>query len=237
MKKKKSHVRDLFRAAKENPVIVAIVLLCLSCFALFAGVADEVAEGDTLALDKKIMLALRNPADITDPLGGPWLEEIMRDLTGLGGVFVLCFVTIAILIYLLVTKRRSHALYLGLSIGTGLAFSSVLKYGFDRPRPDLVPHGSFVYTSSFPSGHSLMSALVYLTLGALLAEFQPNRALKIYILAICVTVTLMVGCSRVYLGVHWPTDVLAGWLAGASWAMLTWLVWARVLHNHKQRKS
>lgn len=237
MQQKKSHVRNLHRAAKENPVIVAIIALCLACFALFVGVADQVTEGDTLAIDKQIMLALRNPADVTDPLGGPWLEEIMRDLTGLGGVFVLCFVTVSVFIYLLVIRHGAHALYIGLSIGTGLAFSSMLKYGFDRPRPDLVPHGSFVYTSSFPSGHSLMSALVYLTLGAMLAEFQPNRALKVYILAICVTVTLMVGCSRVYLGVHWPTDVLAGWLAGASWAMLAWLVWARVLHTRRQRKS
>jgi undecaprenyl-diphosphatase len=110
------------------------------------------------------------------------------------------------------------------TIASGIALSFALKAGFDRPRPDLVPHGSVVYTASFPSGHSMMAALVYLTLGALLARLQPERRLKIYILLLAVLVTLAVGISRVYLGVHWPPDVLAGWAAGAAWAIMSWAV-------------
>ncbi len=109
--------------------------------------------------------------------------------------------------------------------------SYLLKIGFGRPRPDLVPHVSYVYTASFPSGHSMMSAVTYLTLGALLARIHPERRIKVYILIISVLTTLAVGISRVYMGVHWPTDVLGGWTLGASWALLCWLV-MRVLQIH-----
>lgn len=106
----------------------------------------------------------------------------------------------------------------------GVVVSTLLKSLFDRPRPDLVPHLSHVYTSSFPSGHSMLSAIVYLTLGSLLAAVMPSRKLKVYVLAVAIIVTVVVGASRVYLGVHYPTDVLAGWLAGLVWALLCWLI-------------
>lgn len=99
-----------------------------------------------------------------------------------------------------------------------------LKMGFDRVRPDLVPHGSFVYTASFPSGHALMSAVTYLTLGALLASVHSPARVKAYFLAVAMVLTLLVGVSRVYLGVHWPTDVAAGWSVGAAWALMSWLL-------------
>ncbi|MCO6389254.1 phosphatase PAP2 family protein, partial [Aliihoeflea sp. 40Bstr573] len=120
---------------------------------------------------------------------------------------------------------RPHSLA---SVGGGLLISSVAKEFFDRPRPDLVPHGSFVHTASFPSGHSMMAAVVYLTLGVLVARTLPQRRLKIFVLSLAAMTTILVGISRVYLGVHWPTDVLAGWLAGAGWATVCMLV-ARVL--------
>ncbi|MBR9904520.1 MAG: phosphatase PAP2 family protein, partial [Gammaproteobacteria bacterium] len=111
--------------------------------------------------------------------------------------------------------------------------STVMKLGFDRPRPDLVPHEAMVYTASFPSGHSMMSAVTYLTLAALLIRVQPALRLKAYLLILAILLTLLVGISRVYLGVHWPTDVLAGWTAGASWAALCWIV-MRWMQRHGQ---
>jgi undecaprenyl-diphosphatase len=106
-----------------------------------------------------------------------------------------------------------------------------LKYSIDRDRPALVPHGSVVYTASFPSGHSMLAASTYLTMGALLARVQRRRRIKAYILMVAITATLLVGISRVYLGVHWPTDVIAGWTAGTGWALLCWLL-ARWLQAH-----
>jgi len=102
--------------------------------------------------------------------------------------------------------------------------SGILKLGVDRPRPDLVPHLVEEYTASFPSGHAMLSAVVYLMLGGLLSRVEGPRCIKIYVLSVSLILTFLVGLSRIYLGVHWPTDVLAGWCAGATWAVLCWRV-------------
>ena len=153
-------------------------------------------------------------------LGPWWVEEIGRDLTALGGVAVLVLTTVVVSLFFLLQRRWSTALYIFATVGGGIVLSSIAKEFFDRPRPDLVPHGSLVHTASFPSGHSMMAAVAYLTLGAMVARAQTRRALKVYTLAVAVLLTLLVGISRVYMGVHWPTDVAAGWLGGGAWAIL-----------------
>jgi undecaprenyl-diphosphatase len=215
--------RTLAAARREVVLLVLLALLAGSLWA-FIGISDEVLEGETHAVDEAILLSLRSAGDRGDPLGPAWLEEIGRDATALGGVGILTFITVAAVVFLMLRGQHHAALFVAATIASGIALSFALKAGFDRPRPDLVPHGSVVYTASFPSGHSMMAALVYLTLGALLARLQPERRLKIYILLLAVLVTLAVGISRVYLGVHWPTDVLAGWAAGAAWAIMSWAV-------------
>jgi len=107
---------------------------------------------------------------------------------------------------------------------SGAILSTVLKASFQRERPSIVPHLTETMTSSFPSGHSMLSAMVYLTLGTLLMRLTRNRRAKMYILMIAVTLAVMVGLTRIYLGVHYPTDVMAGWAAGLTWAVLCWLV-------------
>ncbi len=203
-------------------------LATLSAVALFAWtfviVAGEVIEGDTLGLDRTILLGLRDPANLADPIGPTWLEEVARDFTGLGGHAILGLVTLATLAYMVMTGRRATALLVVAAIGGGMILSAGLKVGFERPRPDLVPHGTRVYTASFPSGHAMLSAITYLTLGALLARTQALRRVKFLFLGLAVALTVVVGCSRVYLGVHWPSDVLAGWCVGAAWACLCWYV-------------
>ncbi len=190
----------------------------------FAELADEVLERETHAFDEAVLLALRDPADPSDPLGPPWLEELGRDITALGGIGVLSFITLAAAGFLLLQRQGKAALFLVVAIGGGMLLSTLLKLGFDRPRPDLVPHSMGVYTASFPSGHAMLSAITYLTLGALLARMQPGRRLKLYLISLAVLLTVLVGVSRVYLGVHWPSDVLAGWTLGAAWASFWWAV-------------
>ena len=196
----------------------------------FIEVADAVREGETRSLDQALLLALRSPSDPSDPRGPPWVEEVGRDLTALGGVALLSLLSVAVIAHLALRRKPRAAGFVAASVLGALALSLALKGAFDRPRPDAVPQLSYVWTSSFPSGHSMLSAAVYLTLGALLARFESNFLLKAHALAWALLLTLLVGVSRVYLGVHWPTDVLAGWAAGAAWAALCWLV-ARVLQR------
>jgi len=196
---------------------------------LFVEIADEVVEGDTHHLDSIILLAMREPADTREPWGPKWLEEMGRDFTALGGMGVLILLIAGTAGGYVLKKQRKTALLIVAAVFGGLVISLILKQGFDRPRPDLVPHGSYVYTKSFPSGHSMLSAITYLTLGSLMVRTVRNRSLKIYIMALSILITLLVGLSRVYLGVHWPTDVLAGWTAGASWALICWFAARRLL--------
>jgi undecaprenyl-diphosphatase len=204
----------------------ALLSFALSVAALFAfgSLADEVIEGDTRAFDKFILLAFRAQSDLSDAVGPAWLEEMMRDFTALGGIAVLTAVTLAVVGFLALVHKRNAAILVGGAVASGVLLSSLLKWGFDRPRPDLVSHISVVYTQSFPSGHAMLSAVVYLTLGVLLARTQADPRVKIYLLGVAALAAILVGISRVYLGVHWPTDVLAGWTIGAAWALLCWLV-------------
>lgn len=194
----------------------------------FLGIADEVMEGGTVHLDERILMAMRVQGNPDQPIGPAWLQEAFRDFTGLGGTGVLGLLSIATLGYLWLMGMRRAALHLIIAIVGGLLVSLALKAGFHRPRPDLVSHGSMVYTSSFPSGHSMLSAIVYLTGGAMLALLHRRRMVRLYLLACAVLATVLVGISRVYLGVHWPTDVLAGWAIGAAWAALCWLIAQRI---------
>jgi undecaprenyl-diphosphatase len=212
--------------------LIALVVVAGGIW-VFADLADEVKEGGTRQIDTRILLALRNPADRSDPLGPPWVEETERDLTALGGVAVMGLLTLGVCGFLLIDGKNRAAVLVLIAVGGGLLWSTVLKHGFERPRPDLVPHGSYVYTSSFPSGHSTMAAATYLTLGALLARVQRRRRLKAFLLGFVILITLLVGVSRVYLGVHWPTDVLAGWTLGGLWALICWLL-ARWLQRRGQ---
>jgi len=201
-----------------------VAILILSGFWLFAELADRVVEGETHVLDRALLLEMRNPSDLSDPLGPLWVEEMFRDFSALGGPAVLTFLTLAAAGFLALERKWGSVVLLLVAVGGGVLLVTLLKLGFGRPRPDLVPHAVPVYTNSFPSGHSNLSAVTYLTLGGLLAQMDPRPWVRPYLLGLAVLLTLLVGTSRIYLGVHWPTDVLAGWIIGASWAMLCWAV-------------
>jgi undecaprenyl-diphosphatase len=212
---------------KFKPFLVPAFLLGIFVFLIssFEEVVDDALEGDTHEIDTKIITMLRNPNDLSDPIGPFWLQEMIRDFTALGGIGVLTFITLATVIYLFVIKKYMRGVFLLAAISTGTMLSNFLKAEFERPRPDFVPHyETYVSSASLPSGHSMMAALVYLTLGALLAEIQPTKRLRIFFIVVPALLVIMVGFSRIYLGVHWPSDVVAGWIMGCAWALLFWMI-------------
>lgn len=188
---------------------------------VFGFVADEVLEGDTVTFDQTVTAFFREAGNLEDPWGPTWLEEAMRDITALGSFTVLGLVLIATVTHLIFSGKRRTGVFVGFAVIGGTLLSTGLKILFDRPRPD-VEAATRVFTSSFPSGHATVSAVVYLTLGLLLAEATKVGPLKAYYIGLGLVMTLIVGVSRVYLGVHFATDVIAGWSLGAAWALACW---------------
>lgn len=194
---------------------------------IFLWIADQVGENDTGAFDDAVTAWLRSPGDPATPLGSARFADMVRDVTALGSTAVLTLLVVGVVLYLLLARMRGAALLVALSVLGGTLISTVLKALYDRPRPDLAQL-AYELSASFPSGHSMLSAVTYLTLGALLARLAPSRALKVYALAAAIFITLLVGISRVYLGVHYPTDVLAGWCLGAAWALFCSIIALRL---------
>lgn len=179
------------------------------------------------AIDERLLLAFRG-TDPATPAGPQALAEVMRDITALGGSTVIVLLVSTAAALLALSGRRRQAIFLVVTVTTGVLLTVALKAGFDRPRPDLVPHGSMVALASFPSGHAATSAVAYLTLAAILIRAMHRHRVRTFILTMAALVTIAVGASRVYLGVHWPSDVVAGWLQGAGWALGAWLVERRL---------
>lgn len=214
----------------DSRILIGFLLLAFGGFA-FLELASEVGEGDTLALDRAILQGLRTAADPSVPWGPDWLRGAMIDVTALGGVSVLTIVTGIAVGYLVAARKLAMAMFVAAAIAGGATVSVLLKDVFERARPDLVVHLVEVSSTSFPSGHAMNSAITYLTLGTLLARAQKGRALRLYLISVAIALTLVIGGSRVYLGVHWPSDVLAGWCVGGSWAVLCSLVARRLQRN------
>jgi undecaprenyl-diphosphatase len=191
---------------------------------VFLKLASEVMEGETLAFDKRIVLAFRKADDPSLPIGPAWMASAMMDLTALGGPTIISLVVLGIIGFLALQTRYWTAFFVFLTAASGEVISYALKAAFFRPRPDVVPHLREAFSTSFPSGHAMQSAIIYLTLGAMLMRVAERRLTKIYCLTVAGGLTLLVGLSRVYLGVHYPTDVLAGWIVGLIWASICWLV-------------
>jgi undecaprenyl-diphosphatase len=211
----------------ERALLISLVLIGAALFGFFK-LASEVAEGDTMAFDRSIMLALRS-VDPAVPAGPQWLTQAMTDLTAFGGLTGLLVVTAATIGFLSFSRRTRTALFVLAATGSGAALGSLLKLVYDRPRPAIVPHLVEVASSSFPSGHATDAAVVYLTLGALLARTVAEPVLRVYILCAAALLVLLVGVSRVYLGVHWPSDVVGGWTIGAAWALGCSLLYSRTV--------
>ena len=215
--------------AQELVVFFSATLLIGAIWA-FAELADEVVEGETDRFDLRVLQSLRHEGEPERAIGPHWLPEAAVDVTAMGGTTVIMLITIAVAGFLLMRKLY-HTMWLVLiSIIGGTLLMSGLKHLFGRDRPAEALRLDVVNSASFPSGHSLLSAVAYLTLAALLTRLVDRTRLKAYILAVAIVAVLLIGLTRVYLGVHYPTDVLGGWTLGFAWALLCWLV-ARFLQQ------
>jgi undecaprenyl-diphosphatase len=210
------------RRLRRSALVLAIVSAVLA--AGFFSLSRAVTRGRTAEIDRRILLAMRTADDPSDPVGPRWFEELCRDATALGGVGVMVLLIGSVTAFFWLSDMEHAAVYVGVTCLSAVLLNVGLKRAFDRPRPDLVPQRMHTYTSSFPSGHSAGAAAVYLTLGLVASQFVARRRLKALFLGVAVLVTGAVGASRVYLGVHWPTDVLGGWCVGAAWALVCWCV-------------
>ena len=219
------------KAAKSNNKGALILISAIAGLLFAFGViAQIVSEGKSLAFDQKIILALHDPANSSAPIGPAWVQEAARDLTSLGSIIVLVIITFIVFGYLFLARKYAAAwLMIGAVFG-GVALNDLLKLAFARPRPDILYQTVRVFTSSFPSGHAELSAITYLTVAALLAQSQSSLKIGLYCIAWAALLTILIGISRVYLGVHYPTDVLGGWCIGAAWALGCWLLMTRLPH-------
>ena len=208
---------------RELGWLIAGLTVCLLLWG-FLALASEVTEGDTTALDTKILVSLRKADDPSRPIGPAWVETALLDLTAIGGPTVLGLVVLSVVGFLALQGRSRTALVVLITAASGEVANIAMKSVFLRPRPTVVPHLRDIASTSFPSGHAMESAIIYLTLGAMLMRLAEGRATKLYCIGLAVVVTFLVGVSRVYLGVHYPTDVIGGWIFGFLWASLCWLV-------------
>jgi undecaprenyl-diphosphatase len=211
----------------HEPGILLLMVAIAAGVLAFGTLVSDVKAGETYGFDSRILLAMRHPGDLA-PVGSPAFQEAVRDISALGGVTLLGLATVITVGFLVLDGKSHMGFFAAGSVVGGMVLSTLLKDLFQRPRPEIVPHVVYASSTSFPSGHSMMSAVTYLTLAALLARSQERKRLKAYFLLLAALLTFMVGVSRVYLGVHWPTDVLAGWMAGAIWALLVWAVARRL---------
>jgi undecaprenyl-diphosphatase len=215
-------------ASRKGAFMSIVAIACL--LIAFGVIAKFVAEGRSFAFDQRIFLALRDPADPSAPIGPAWVQEAARDLTSLGSIIVLVIVTFTFSIYLFLTDKYAAGWLMLVAVFGGVALNELLKLAFARPRPDLIYQATRVFTSSFPSGHAELSAITYLTIAVLLARSQSSFNIRLYYIIVAALLTTLIGASRIYLGVHYPTDVLGGWCIGAAWAAVCWMMMTQLQH-------
>ena len=213
----------LGRFVKNEAVLLAVAFVVLTCGYCYVELADKVKAGGTQTVDEWILRSLRRTDDRAVPIGPPWLREAALDITALGSSAVLLLLGTAVMGLMFLQRQYGILFLTAFATATGGAASTVLKEFLGRDRPTVVPHLREVSSPSFPSGHAMLSATVFLTLGILLMQTVHGRAAKWYCLLWAIVLTILVGLSRIYLGVHYPTDVLAGWMAGVAWALACWV--------------
>lgn len=219
---------------RREPLAPLLLLFAAAGIFIFLDIASEIREDELRDFDEATLLMMREPGNPADPAGSARIEEMARDLTALGSFTILTIVSVIGISVALFAGRPKLALSALVAVLSGVLVMNLLKSGYSRDRPDLVEHATPVHDASFPSGHTTMASIVYLTLGIMLARTQQRKRVRIFVTVLAVLITVSVGVSRVYLGVHWPTDVMAGWALGTVWAVLFWFAAVKV-HSRKER--
>lgn len=213
--------RAVQRARGEFAALGALGIIALGVLT-FVAIADDLTEADGQAFDGLVLAWMQPVAG--QPRGPWWLHEAAADLTSLGGISVLALFAVVAIGILLILRKRLSAVLLVTGLAGGVVLSEGLKGLFERQRPPADYQAVDTLNASFPSGHALLATVFYLTVAVLMTRAFPRRRLKVYVLGVGILFALLVGLTRVYLGAHWASDVLAGWCVGAAWAMVLWLV-------------
>lgn len=201
--------------------VCAAVALWLSI--AFLALGSEVMEGETAPFDVLVLTTAQ-----AWRAANPWITEVMRDLSGVGSTTVLTLITVATTAYLASFRSLRLAVALAGAVCGAALVMRLAKHTIGRLRPDLGLAEFAVSGYSFPSGHSSMSMVVLLCVATAVAPLQQPRAQKAFVLLAASTLAMLVGVSRAALGVHWATDVLAGWLFGAAWSAAATLLFSRL---------
>jgi len=205
-------------------MLVASLAVIAAAVLFFIEIADEMSEGEAHGFDMAVLQMLHpDAANPSDPIGPKWLDHAAADLTAIGSVSVLAGLSLLVGTFLVIQRKRLEAGIIAVAFAGGLTISQLLKEFFNRERPPEIYRASEILNASFPSGHALLATVVFLTLGAMLAQAAKGEGLRIFVMSAAIGLALIVGVTRIYLGVHWTTDVLAGWSAGAAWGTACWL--------------
>lgn len=189
----------------------------IACWIGFTLVVLAVERGASARIDEAGLLFWRAIPDLR-PRGPGWLLEGVRDVTALGGVLLRNLFALAAIAALLFMRLRREAVLLAGTIVSGWVVDSAIKHFIGRPRPTIVPHLTDAAGTSFPSGHSFNSAVVYIAIALAFAAMSSRHSVRATIVVAAMLLSLLIAFSRVWLGVHYPSDVIAGWLGGAGWA-------------------
>ena len=226
--------RALTVARAEFAALGALAIVTLGIMT-FVEIADDMTEADGQAFDQMVLHWMQPVAG--HPRGPWWLHEAAADITSLGGIAVLTLFAVVALGMLLILRKRLSAVLLVIGLAGGVSLSEGLKAMFERERPPAAFQAVETLNASFPSGHALLSTVFYLTVAVMMTRAFPKRRLKAYVLGVGMVFALMVGLTRVYLGAHWASDVMAGWCVGAAWAMALWLVSYAVERRQKRHHA
>ena len=221
---------------REFVLLLTFGTLCGGLW-IFVALTDEILEKEPHRLDNQVLLALRQADNPALPIGPKWVKPAALDITALGSAPVLTLIVALVCGYLVLERKFAAALLILFATSSGAFISNTLKELVNRERPDIVPHLAEFSRMSFPSGHSMLASVVYLTLAVLLCQTVESRHSKVYLISSALFLAFLVGLSRVVIGVHFPSDVLAGWTAGTVWALACWLVAARLKRKGMLKRS